>query len=197
MVISVAYVVSTSLTKISILLFYKRMSDGAVSRTFRYAVRACIAFVVAYMITFVTTLFLTCRPINSYWNQVSLPWAISHEEYVCNLHLGQCHANSGIRGTDYHCFNEPADLLAASAVSIVQDFIVCGMPTLLFWKLRLPRRQKIALAAVFGVGFLYAAHNLIIFARLITFRSLCVTGILRIIYITVCILVMGSTLVLC
>jgi hypothetical protein len=67
---------------------------------------------------------------------------------------------SQIRGVDYHCLNEPADLLAASAVSIVQDFIVCGMPTVLFWKLQLPRRQKIALGAVFGVGFLYVIHSL-------------------------------------
>lgn len=70
---------------------------------------------------------------------------------------------SKFRGVDYHCFNEPADLLAASAVSIVQDFIVCGMPTLLFWKLQLPRRQKIALGAVFGVGFLYVFDPLVLF----------------------------------
>ncbi|TID24545.1 hypothetical protein E6O75_ATG02910 [Venturia nashicola] len=149
MVISALYVISTSLTKISILLFYRRMSDR-VSKAFRFAVHACIVFVVAYMITFLTTLFLTCRPINAYWNQVYIPWALSHEE-----------------GVDYHCLNEPADLLAASAISIVQDFLVCGMPTLLFWKLKLPRRQKIALAAVFGIGFF-----------------LCITGILRVIYIT-------------
>ncbi|QDS73569.1 hypothetical protein FKW77_001161 [Venturia effusa] len=150
MLISATYVVSTSLTKISILLFYKRLSEGAVSKGFRFAVRLCIGFVVAYMVTFLATLFLTCRPINSYWNQVSIPWARSHEE-----------------GVDYRCFDEAADILAASAVSIVQDFIVCGLPTLLFWKLQLPRRQKLALGAIFGVGFF-----------------LCITGILRIIYIT-------------
>jgi len=80
MVISATYIMSTSLTKISILLFYKRMSDGAVSKGFRFAVRGCIAFVVAYMITFLLTLFLGCRPINSYWNQVSIKWALTHEE---------------------------------------------------------------------------------------------------------------------
>jgi len=58
------------------------------------------------------------------------------------------------RGLDYYCYDEPADLLAASAFSIVQDFIACGMPTLLFWKLQLPQKQKIALGAIFGVGFL-------------------------------------------
>lgn len=98
MVISATYVVSTSFTKISILLFYKRMSDGAVSKGFRFAVRACIAFVVAYMITFLATLFLTCRPINSYWNQVSIPWALSHEEWVCRLIISHGDINLKIQG---------------------------------------------------------------------------------------------------
>jgi uncharacterized membrane protein YqgA involved in biofilm formation len=137
MVIEAMYIASTGLTKISILLFYKRMSDGTVSTAFRCAVQVCIAFVVCYIITFEATLFLGCRPINSYWDQVNIGWALKHVE-----------------GVDYHCFNEPANLLAASATSIVQDFIACGMPTLLFWKLQLPRRQKIALGAIFGVGFL-------------------------------------------
>jgi hypothetical protein len=137
MVIDVTYIISTGLTKISILLFYKRMSDGSVSRGFRYAVQLCIAFVVCYMITFVTTQFFGCHPINAFWNQADLTWAVTHTN-----------------GVDYHCFNEPVDLLCASAISIVQDFIACGMPTLLFWKLQLPRRQKIALGAIFGIGFL-------------------------------------------
>jgi hypothetical protein len=50
--------------------------------------------------------------------------------------------------------NEPANVLAASAISIIQDFLACGLPIILFWKLKLPRRQKVALAAIFSVGLL-------------------------------------------
>jgi hypothetical protein len=94
-------------------------------------------FVVAYAITFELTLFLGCHPIDSFWNQVDFAWAKTH-----------------IAGRDYHCFNETANVLSASAISIVQDFLACGLPITLFWKLQLPFRQKCALAAVFGVGFL-------------------------------------------
>jgi hypothetical protein len=143
------YIASTSLTKMSILLFYRRMSDGAISSVYRYVGWASIAFVAAYMVTFTLTTFLGCRPLSAFWNEVNIKWVITHTE-----------------GVDYRCANEPAILLAASATSIVQDFLACGLPLPLFWKLQLPRRQKIALAAVFSVGFF-----------------LCITGFLRIYYI--------------
>jgi hypothetical protein len=139
MVIEALYIVSTGLTKISILLFYRRLSTGAVSATFHWAVRGCIAFVICYMVTFLCTLFLGCLPINAYWDQVSIAWIVAPH----------------VEGVDYRCFNEGANLLSASAISILQDFMACGMPMLLFWKLQMPRRQKIALGAIFGVGFLF------------------------------------------
>ncbi len=35
--------------------------------------------------------------------------------------------------------------------------MVCLMPMALFWKLRMPLRQKMALGVLFGVGILYVA----------------------------------------
>lgn len=125
------------------------MSKGAITTFFRTVVWASIAFVAAYAVVFLCTLFFGCSPINAFWQQVDLTWEATH-----------------IQNVDYHCLNEPANLLAASSVSIFQDFLACGLPTMLFWKLQLPRRQKIALGAIFGVGFF-----------------LCITGVLRIYYI--------------
>jgi hypothetical protein len=135
MVLEAMYLVSTTTTKISILLFYRRLTDGAVSKTFIYTVYAAIAFVAAYFVVFFINLFVGCRPINSFWLQVDPLWSAEHE--------GQ-----------YHCIDEAKNLIAAASVSVVQDFLACGMPAVLFWKLRIPRKQKIALGAVFGVGFL-------------------------------------------
>ena len=131
------YVASTGLTKISILLFYRRLADGTISPTFRISVLTSIAFVAAYIIVFIVTPLLGCRPLNAFWRSVTIAWLETHVE-----------------GVDWVCFNEGASDLAASVISMIQDFLACGMPILLFWKLRLPRRQKIALGAIFGVGFL-------------------------------------------
>ncbi|KIW06340.1 hypothetical protein, variant [Verruconis gallopava] len=149
LVMEVTYMASTCLTKISILLFYRRMSDGAISSIFRTIGYISIASVVAYMFAFSLAGVLGCRPISAYWLQVDLTWASTHP-----------------RGKSYQCINEGAMILSACAVSIVQDFLACGLPLPLFWKLQLPKRQRIALAAIFSVGFF-----------------LCITGCLRLYYV--------------
>ncbi|KAK7705446.1 hypothetical protein SLS57_010100 [Botryosphaeria dothidea] len=143
--ISLSYIVSTSLTKLSILCFYRRMAVNTIERWFLYTVWASMAFVLAYMLTFVLTIFLGCKPLPAYWNQVDPSWAQTN---------------------GWKCFNEGAVMLAASAISVVQDFLACGLPLLLFRKLQIPRRQKVALGCIFSVGIF-----------------LCVTGILRMVYI--------------
>lgn len=109
------------------------MAVNTIERWFLYAVWASMAFVLAYMLTFVLTIFLGCKPLPAYWNQVDPSWA---------------------RTNGWKCFNEGAVMLAASAISVVQDFLACGLPPLLFRKLQIPRRQKVALGCIFSVGIL-------------------------------------------
>jgi hypothetical protein len=123
------------LTKISILLFYRRLVSGSVSNAFVWAVRVSIFSVAAYIITFETTLTFGCRPINAYWNEVNPVWRTLNEN-------------------KYFCLDEVATLYSANITSIVQDFLTFLMPLLLFWNLQLPIRQKVVLGAIFGVGFL-------------------------------------------
>jgi hypothetical protein len=137
MAIELLYLYATSLTKVSILLFYRRIVRGSYSSAFLWAVRGCIAFVICYAVTFTFTLFVGCRPLNSFWHKVDIAWVLAHEE-----------------GKDWQCFNEAANLIAATAFSVLQDFIACLMPTVIFWKLSLPLRQKIALSVIFGMGIL-------------------------------------------
>jgi hypothetical protein len=133
MALEATYLLSTGLTKISILLFYRRLVSGSVSHFFLWAVRIVIFSVFAYMIVFEFTLIFGCSPINAYWNQVNPGW---RSENV------------------YKCFDELATLYGANITSIVQDFLTFLMPLLLFKKLRLPRRQKVILGCIFGIGFL-------------------------------------------
>jgi hypothetical protein len=135
MIVEALYVISAASIKISILLFHRRLVAGAVSRPFIWAVRATIFTVVAYVITFETTLIFGCRPTNAFWNEVNPFWRGENEG-------------------KYFCLDEVSTLYGANITSIVQDFLACGMPLLLFWKLQLPIRQKILLGTIFGVGFL-------------------------------------------
>jgi len=131
MVLEALYLTSTATTKISILLFYRRLTAGTVSTGFLYAVYAAITFVALYYIVFMINLFIGCRPIYAFWWQVDPFW-----------------------DEKYKCIDEASNLIAAAIVSVIQDFIACGMPTILFWKLHIPKRQKVALGGIFGIGFL-------------------------------------------
>lgn len=141
----ILYVLASGFIKISILFFYRRLTNNSLSRTFIHLVWASIAFVIAYMITFIFTVSFHCSPISAFWYELSPAWVAAHS---------------------YHCNNEGANLLAASVISVLQDFVAALLPIVLFWRLQIPIRQKIVLAAIFAVGFF-----------------LCITGILRIYYI--------------
>ncbi|RDI76913.1 hypothetical protein Vi05172_g13138 [Venturia inaequalis] len=140
MVLEALYLTSTATTKISILFFYRRLSTGALSNGFIYSVYAAVAFVAVYYVIFMINLFAGCQPIEAFWLQAN-PFS----------------------SMKYHCFDEGANLIAAGVISVVQDFLACGMPMILFWKLQIPLKQKFALGAILGVGFF-----------------LCICGVLRI-----------------
>jgi hypothetical protein len=119
----------------SILLFYRRLASGTISKGFLWSVYAAIAFVATYFAVFTINLFVGCRPFRAFWMEADMVWSAR---------------NAG----KFHCFNEGANIIGAAVISVIQDFIACGMPSVLFWKTRLPQRQKIALGILFGVGFL-------------------------------------------
>jgi hypothetical protein len=135
MAIEATYILATGLTKISILLFYRRLVSGTVSNGFVWAIRVSIFSVAAYILTFENTLVFGCRPINAYWNEVDPIWRTSGDH-------------------PYKCLSEVGALYAANITSIVQDFLTFLMPLVLFMKLQLPLRQKVVLSVIFGVGFL-------------------------------------------
>jgi hypothetical protein len=137
MALEALYLTSTATTKISILLFYRRLASGTISGPFLNTVYAALAFVAVYYFIFMINLFVGCQPIEAFWLQVNI---FSEERY--------------------HCIDEAANLIAAAAISVVQDFLACGLPMVLFWKLRIPPRQKIALVVIFGVGFLSVLRRL-------------------------------------
>jgi hypothetical protein len=76
-----------------------------------------------------------CRPFNAYWLQVNPMWLAK---------------NQG----KFYCYDEATYIVVAATISMVTDFFVCVLPLSLFLRLKISNRQKLALAAIFGVGFL-------------------------------------------
>jgi hypothetical protein len=132
------YIVAGGLVKVSILLFYRRMNSRVVTRTFRIATWINIILIAMYVVSFILVLFLTCEPFTAFWDQFDLARVAQGYTYKCGV-------------------DEGADLLAASIISAVQDAVVAFLPTILYWNLQIPVRQKIALGAIFALGYVVVA----------------------------------------
>lgn len=100
-----------------------------------YAVWAAITSVVIYFFYFFTALIFTCNPVEAYWKQVDPVWFSQHKG-------------------EFKCHGEASNLIASAVISVVHDFVACGLPAILLWKLKISRNQKLALGGLFGVGLL-------------------------------------------
>ncbi|KAF1844244.1 uncharacterized protein K460DRAFT_317563 [Cucurbitaria berberidis CBS 394.84] len=130
MSIELNYMISTTLIKISILCFYRRITGG-LTNTFVYWVWGSIIFCVIYGIMFTFLIAFICSPITGFFHLYDVPWRLTHE---------------------LTCYNEGAVIVACAAISTVQDLVICMLPIFLIWNLRIQRRQKVALCGIFGMG---------------------------------------------
>lgn len=111
------YLICTVLIKISILLFYRRLTSSLTNK-FVYSVWACITICVLYFITFAIVTFFTCS----------------------------------VSGKTTNCAEAGPALVAVTSISTAQDLIICLLPAFLIYNLQMPKRQKIALGCIFGLG---------------------------------------------
>ena len=133
------YVVGITLIKISVLLFYRRLSVKF-SKAFLIATWVGIVYNILYFLSFGGTLLLICRPMHSYWDSFNPVWAATH---------------------DFHCGSEGAALPVSSAASVVGDAYSTLLPLILVYHLDLPRRQKFALYFLFALGFTAIAAGIV------------------------------------
>jgi hypothetical protein len=133
LVVQCVFCLAAGFIKVSILLFYRRLSSRVVSNIFRWTTWLAIGFIAAYTIALTIAPLLGCETLSAFWDQVD--------------------STKLFQGYTYKCFDEGADIFAASIISTFQDFITAVLPTFLFWNLRIPVRQKIALFGIFAIGY--------------------------------------------
>lgn len=114
-----------ALTKLSVLCFYRRIF--AVARPLRITIWIVGGIVLAWWIAFTLASILQCIPIEGYWN----PKIKAHCEYKYGFFLGQAVPN------------------------IMLDFVLLFLPLQPLWKLHMKRPHKLALGAVFVLGYWY------------------------------------------
>ncbi|KAF2878398.1 hypothetical protein BDV95DRAFT_477005, partial [Massariosphaeria phaeospora] len=127
------YLITTVLTKVSILFFLLRIMDRTSSKAFLWSVWAMMAFVVAYGVSCFFAILFTCWPIDAAWNQYRLDWIIQKKK-------------------SFKCTNLTVIIIASACISTTQDLLTCILPLLFIRKLKIPQQRKLAVMSVFGIG---------------------------------------------
>jgi hypothetical protein len=130
MSIELNYIISSTLIKVSILCFYRRMS-ASLTNIFVYCVWGSIVFCVLYAISFSLVILFTCSPAIGFYHVFDIAWRFQNE---------------------LECRDEGAVIVAVAAISSVQDFVICLLPIFLIWNLQIRKRQKFALCGIFAMG---------------------------------------------
>lgn len=139
--IQIAYFWAACFTKISVLLFYRRLASDSYSRFFKWTLLAGAAFLVIFTLTFQILLLFTCRPIAAAW-----------------LHWDPVYATT----TDWSCMSIATQndiAIVAASLSVFTDFYAVVLPASLLMRIRISTRQKVGLLLIFGLGFLYVCPH--------------------------------------
>ncbi|KFY21591.1 hypothetical protein V493_07275 [Pseudogymnoascus sp. VKM F-4281 (FW-2241)] len=139
-IVQLLFVISTTFSKLSAVLLYKRVVVEVSRPAFLHIVNAAIAVQILYGVTFVLLMLLQCRPISSYWLQFSYP-----DRYTEN----------------FSCLHEGLLPMSNACISVVTDFFAAMLPMFLFLQLQMPKRDKYGLGAIFGVGFIVSICGII------------------------------------
>ncbi|KAI1077954.1 hypothetical protein F5B20DRAFT_248573 [Whalleya microplaca] len=130
---TVLYYTVTSSTKLSILLMYNRLFS--VNPSFRHQVIGAAILVVGFWIGCTVADLLNCIPLKWVW------------------------LNS--QADPRYCFNYNIFWMASGIVELILDVLIIAMPIKIVIGLQLNKRKKVAVAAVFFLGFFAVLSGLV------------------------------------
>ena len=105
------------------MLVYLRIFPNS---TLRRIVYAGSVFVVLFAIASLLATIFQCYPVNSIWDFQEIK--------------------------DFTCINYVAFLYASAAITLFTDIAICVMPLPYFWRLQMPKKQKLIVSFMFILG---------------------------------------------
>ncbi|KAI8943832.1 hypothetical protein NX059_001805 [Plenodomus lindquistii] len=126
------YNFSLSLTKISILLQYRRIFTVP---EMRIPLHVVMGICVAYGITLVISAIFACVPVRAFWQILEQPNA--------------------------RCLPNNVMWYLAASFNIMSDLLVAILPVRVIWRLQIPKQQKIALLFILTIGWFVCIVSII------------------------------------
>ncbi|OQE81609.1 hypothetical protein PENNAL_c0040G02285 [Penicillium nalgiovense] len=116
------YSTTVTLTKSSIIMFYRRIFN------LRWPLYFSMAIIISYFVAVVVTVAAACRPASYFWQQYTDPTA---------------------EGT---CIDVRQFFLANGIAAVVIDVMILFVPTPIIWKLQMPKSQRVAVTSILLLG---------------------------------------------
>ena len=132
-----AFLLTGGATKISVLLFYRRLTAGTYDRKWKWLVIMAVLFTAGWTVAFILTLIFNCSPTEAYWK-----------------------AFNPMYFQEYSCVNTTAVNLLAGIFAVLSDLYAVVLPCLMARHFDIPRRQKVALNTVFSLGLLVVGASI-------------------------------------
>lgn len=131
-----SFLVTGCLTKVSVLLFHRRLVEGTINKYWKWAVVGAVCFTCSYSLAFVLALIFNCSPTDAYWK--------AFDPYYTH---------------SYTCVDTKAINMLAGLLSIISDLYAIVLPTVLTSSSHMDRRQRVALNALFAVALVVVAAS--------------------------------------
>ncbi|KAH6642519.1 hypothetical protein C7974DRAFT_302569, partial [Boeremia exigua] len=138
----IAYNMSLTATKISILLQYYRIFT---IRELRVPVYVALAIVGSWGVVLLFTSIFSCVPVEAYWNVL-------------------------IKGSS-KCVDQMALWYVNASANMITDLMVAVIPVRGIWSLQIPKRQKLALLAILTIGWFVCVVSIIRVTTLTVFEK--------------------------
>jgi hypothetical protein len=127
----ILFLTSLCLTKISVLLFFRRLIDRTHSPWISKAIWGAVVFTVAYFFAFFFFLVFACDPVNAAWKSLNITWV---GKYKC---------------ADRHVV-DPLN----GVFSVFSDAYSMAIPLMIVSRLTMPGNRKVVLHIVFCCGLI-------------------------------------------
>ncbi|KAH7166322.1 hypothetical protein EDB81DRAFT_640555 [Dactylonectria macrodidyma] len=118
----ILYAIETGFTKVSLILFYLKLSP---QKWWKWSVYGTFFFVAGYNVAIFFAVLFGCHPIPKHWT---------------------------LQMKEGSCVNRPALYIATAALGISSDLILLLLPMPMIVRLQMPSRQKAGLVLLFTIG---------------------------------------------
>ncbi|KAL8963927.1 MAG: hypothetical protein Q9183_004840, partial [Haloplaca sp. 2 TL-2023] len=126
--IELTYTILITTTKLSILLFYRRVfMNQATSRRFRYTWYAILTWTICWCISVFFAAAFQCTPASYFWTKYT-------------------------RKTEGTCMDLNPLLIVTACLNIITDIALLILPMPVVWNLQIDRSQKLAVSCIFLLG---------------------------------------------